>query len=418
MHILCSFLLLTLVIIDFLNISWKGDFIGCDLFWLSVFYFAAGAIFSQSHRVTILIKFVINIVCFSLAFEKFCISINLIYQSATNSMYTKGNVTDEKIFIAQIILNSIQCFIFFAEIIISGVACFIYGREIQKKSFYNQKPIFGYLFFSIGTLFYGLIFCVCYIIFEIKKWNFLRFPLKQPFYPLANGFFALVVFIVQIYSFFYHQFITAALILQTIVFSLSLFVINSTATNLYYINSILQLSEINKITDSERIILVITFVLTAVAVFSCILNTICTIISLLGPKFYDESLDNIHEINTKLNNQFIFSISHLQHEKPKNKILKISEQTIPISELHIVKPIEEQTLYWSVKENPDIYKQTKQYFYENVPNLAYNSSYASSIKYFNNNNNTDTNKCLEKTPRADGNYIVSKPVYPIIQKKD
>lgn len=50
MHILCSFLLLTLVIIDFLNISWKGDFIGCDLFWLSVFYFAAGAIFSQSHR--------------------------------------------------------------------------------------------------------------------------------------------------------------------------------------------------------------------------------------------------------------------------------------------------------------------------------------------------------------------------------
>jgi hypothetical protein len=114
----------------------------------------------------------------------------------------------------------------------------IFGRHLTRTPYIHKgHTSVIHVVFSIGSLLYGIVMTGSYVVFELGKYRFNEVPIEVPFYRLANGPFALCVFVVQILCGIYQRFLLSVTLLQIILCALALFVLNSSITNVYYIVS-------------------------------------------------------------------------------------------------------------------------------------------------------------------------------------
>ncbi|KAI1724230.1 hypothetical protein Ddc_05444 [Ditylenchus destructor] len=383
-HVFWTFCLLILVVLGMCDLPWNGDYVGGDLLWIAILAFSTAVLWSSHQKTRHLLKFLLNIISFSIAAEKAFVTINLIYQSAAYPTYTNENVTDRKTYVGQIILHSVQCVVLFGEAITALYGSVIYGKEVAAQSSRNKYSSAVNLCFSMGTIFYGAVMTASYLLFEFGKWRYSEVPLEVPFYRLGNGPLAVVVFLIQIISSFSSQFFVASTILQVIVASLALFVISSAMTNVYYIQIIMRLRETIGLSGSERAVLIVALVLASVAVIACIVATAAGI-------FYSlRTLYILHHRRGRPEPPMEVSHGVVPTDQPYYGVGMLSTDGTtdsypfrnPAVHQIAIKPVEEQTLYWSADDNPYIYKSTKRFYEQSQPiDSGYPSSYASPTKY-------------------------------------
>ncbi|KHJ94406.1 hypothetical protein OESDEN_05663 [Oesophagostomum dentatum] len=176
-----------------------------------------------------------NVVCLGISVEKLCASINLIYQFSSYEIYVLG---DNRTFVAQIVLISVQTGIFAAEALTALASSCIFGREVNREqTFTNHISSEFPALLSVGTLFYAVVITGCYVVFELGKWRYNEVPIDVPFFRLGNGPLALAAVIVQLCSVCYPRLVTVSVILQIIVASLALFTLSPAITNVYFLVS-------------------------------------------------------------------------------------------------------------------------------------------------------------------------------------
>ncbi|KIH68591.1 hypothetical protein ANCDUO_01078 [Ancylostoma duodenale] len=178
-------------------------------------------------------RLAMNVVCLGIAVEKMCASINLIYQYSSYDIYVMG---ENRTFVAQIVLISVQTLVFAAEALTALASCFIFGREVNREqTFTNRISSELPVVLSLGTLFYAVVITGCYVVFELGKWRYSEVPIEVPFFRLGNGPLALAAFIVQLFCICHPRLLTVSVILQIIVAALALFTISPAITNVYFL---------------------------------------------------------------------------------------------------------------------------------------------------------------------------------------
>ncbi|VDM63686.1 unnamed protein product [Angiostrongylus costaricensis] len=183
LHLLWGAALLALCILGLLDVRWRGEFLGGDLLWIAILFASTGILSSHNYRAQVVTRLVMNIVCVSIAVEKMCASINLIYQYSSYEIFVRG--------------ESIT------------VIC------------------------AMGTLFYAVVITGCYVVFELGKWRYNEIPIDVPFFRIGNGPLALAAFIVQLFCLRQPWLLSVSVVLQIILASLALFTISPAITNVY-----------------------------------------------------------------------------------------------------------------------------------------------------------------------------------------
>lgn len=197
LHCFWAACLMALVLLGLCNLPWNGDFIGGDLLWQAVLFFATGVVASSNFPIMTTTRFVLNTVSLAVAVEKTFVSINLIYQSFTFDEYKRqGGDT----YTGRIVLNCCQCGVQFLEACTAFTGVVLYGKVITKSQTSQGGSNSVHAILSLGTLFYGIVMTGCYVVFELGKWRYSEAPMEVPFYRLANGPVALAAFVVQVSS--------------------------------------------------------------------------------------------------------------------------------------------------------------------------------------------------------------------------
>ncbi|KAI6205621.1 hypothetical protein M3Y94_00812700 [Aphelenchoides besseyi] len=353
-HVFWATCSMALVLLGLCQLPWNGDYIGGDMLWLAVLYFTTGVFGSTNMNVLVTTKFVFNVISLGLSVEKTCVAINLIYQSVTYPDYANEQVMPKNIFIGQIVLNSCQCLVLFGEVITSLIGAVIFGRHLTSVPYYIHNKVHSsaiHVVFSIGTLLYGIVMTGCYVVFELGKWRYNEVPIEVPFFRLSNGPFALAVFVVQFLCGIYQSAILLPVtVLQIIISSLALFVLNSAMTNVYYIKVLIENEDFISSTRDQHTILIVALVLAATAVLTCILAIICGVISILRSSYIMHRRSPGSDMAAVVTLDDAYGLPSTLTSSPR--------PFVPTT----FQPMEEQTLYWSAEENPYVYKSTKRYY--------------------------------------------------------
>ena len=180
-------------------------------------------------------RFTLNVIVFAIMAEKTLASVNLIYQSFTYDDYRRAGGDS---YTGRIVLHCCQCGVQFLGGVTALTGAVLYGRAITKVPHPHPSSNSLHSVISLGVLFYGVVLTGCYIVFELGKWRYSEAPMEVPFYRLGNGPLAIATFIVQLLCGIYPKLLLSATILQIIIASLALFVINSAITNVYYLVNI------------------------------------------------------------------------------------------------------------------------------------------------------------------------------------
>ncbi|CAD5229407.1 unnamed protein product [Bursaphelenchus okinawaensis] len=351
-HVFWACCLVALVVIGLIRTRWNGDFIGGDLLWLAMLFFTTGVLSSSKMNILVTTKCVLNVVSIGIALEKTCVSIHLIYQSATFSDYVNPRVLENDAYVGQIVLHSCQCLVLFGEFLTATVGAVIFGRHLIRTPFMHKThSTLVHTIFSVGTLLYGVVMTGCYVVFELGKWRFNEVPLEVPFYRLSNGPLALCVFVVQVLCAVYQPLLLSATILQIVVSSLALFVINSAITNVYYIQILLENEDFLNSSSDQHTILIVALVLAATAALCCVLCTFCGVISILRSSYI------MHRRHPGSESTAVAPLEDVPYALNST----MTSSPMPFMPT-AVQPMEEQTLYWSAEENPYVYKSTKRYY--------------------------------------------------------
>uniref|UniRef100_A0A0K0D4E6 Uncharacterized protein n=1 Tax=Angiostrongylus cantonensis TaxID=6313 RepID=A0A0K0D4E6_ANGCA len=208
-------------------------------------------------RAQVVTRLVMNIVCVSIAVEKMCASINLIYQYSSYEIFVRG---ESQTFIAQIVLISVQTMAFAAEALTALTCCIIFGKEIALPRIT--------VICSMGTLFYVVVITGCYVVFELGKWRYSEIPIDVPFFRIGNGPLALTAFIVQLFCLRQPWLLSVSVILQMILASLALFTISPAITNVYLLQGRLYYTSL-ALTPSQITIYDTALILSSGAALAC-----------------------------------------------------------------------------------------------------------------------------------------------------
>uniref|UniRef100_A0A914E6R3 Uncharacterized protein n=1 Tax=Acrobeloides nanus TaxID=290746 RepID=A0A914E6R3_9BILA len=345
LHIFWAACLMALVLLGLTNLPWNGEYIGGDLLWQAVLFFTTGVLGSSNINVSITTRFVLNVVSLAIATEKTCASVNLIYQAATYPAFKNAN---RDTYIGQLVLHSCQCGAQFGEALTALVGSILYGKALVKVP-YASKALTNsiHVLFSLGTLFYGVVLTGCYVVFELGKWRYSEVPMEVPFFRLGNGPLAVAVFIVQLLCSAYPRLLLPATILQIIVSALALFVINSTITNVYYIQILLGADDILRANPSQTTILEVGIILAAGAALACVIATACGVICALRSSYL------LHHRSPSSDSTAVMPLDDNNYGS-----MTSSPRLHPTA----IQPMEEQTVYWSADENPYFYQSSKRYY--------------------------------------------------------
>uniref|UniRef100_A0A914YQ05 Uncharacterized protein n=1 Tax=Panagrolaimus superbus TaxID=310955 RepID=A0A914YQ05_9BILA len=290
-------------------------------------------------------RFTFNVIALAIFVEKTFASINLIYQSWTFEEYRRAGGDT---YTGRIVLHCCQCGVQFFGALTALTGAIIYGRAITKIPHPHPSANSLHAIMSLGVLFYGIVLTGCYIVFELGRWRFSEAPIEVPFYRLGNGPLAIATFIVQILCGIYPKLLLSATILQIIIASLALFVINSAITNVYYLQVLLGADDILRANPNANTILQVAVILAAAAALACIIATFCSIICSLRSSYL------LHHRNPSSESTAVMPL-----EGSFNNTITSSPRGATAL---AVQPMEEQTVYWSADENPYFYQTSKRYY--------------------------------------------------------
>ncbi|CAD6187546.1 unnamed protein product [Caenorhabditis auriculariae] len=357
LHVLWGACLMGLCILGLLDTQWRGEFLGSDLLWLSILFATTGLMTSSNYSTMINTRFIMNVVCLGIAVEKMCASINLIYQYSSYDIYVNGN---NRTFIGQIVLIACQTGVYAAEALTALVCSIIFGREVSRQPNLTYR-IHG--IFALGTLFYAVVITGCYVVFEVGKWRYNEVPIEVPFFRLGNGPFAGAVFIVQVLCVAYPSMLAASSILNIIVASLALFTISSCITNVYYLQRLIQATDLLPTTSAQQTIYQVAIILAAGAALACVICTLCATICSLRSSYI------LHHRSTSPDSTVVVPLNEEQFGSGSLHLGSSNIRTIsrpPTSAVHSpaggVQQMEEQSVYWSADENPFYYHTSKRFY--------------------------------------------------------
>uniref|UniRef100_A0A0K0F0W6 H(+)-exporting diphosphatase n=1 Tax=Strongyloides venezuelensis TaxID=75913 RepID=A0A0K0F0W6_STRVS len=282
-YILLSCCLIALMVLGLVELPWNGIYIGGDLLCPLMLFLATGIFFSKYFKNFVTIRFVLSICSLCIAVEKTCATANLIYQSADRDIFIKG---DQDIYVGQIVLYSVQAFILGLIALTSLLGSILYGRciiSIPDPSHDNKQGLS--IFFSLGTLFYGVILTGCYVVFELGYWRYDARYLESPFFRMGNGPLAIGVFFVQFLCACYSKFLISTIILQTIVAGLASYTISWAITNTYYLQVIINAADILQNNPSTETIVEVGLILAAGAALACVIGMLCSAIIIMKSSF-------------------------------------------------------------------------------------------------------------------------------------
>ncbi|PAV70623.1 hypothetical protein WR25_02032 [Diploscapter pachys] len=366
LHVLWGACLMALCILGLLNVLWRGEFVGGDLCWLSILFITTGILGSNNYGAMINIRFIMNIVCLGIAVEKMCASINLIYQFASYDAYVRG---PNKQYIGQIVLISIQTGVFAAESLTALTCAILFGRELSRvPSTTYRSASAPQLLFSLGVLFYAIVITGCYVVFEVGKWRYNEIPIEVPFFRIGNGPLAGAVFIVQVFTLAYPSLLAASTILHVVIAALALFTISPAITNVYYIQKFLQAADIIRATSTQETIYQVALILAAGATLACVIATLCSTLCCLRSSYllHHRATSPGSTVVAPLGDENVGSLGSgslrvgipgpmIQH--PARMQPSGAQRT-----QSPLRPIEEQSMYWSADENPHYYHTSRRYY--------------------------------------------------------
>ncbi|GMT32503.1 hypothetical protein PFISCL1PPCAC_23800 [Pristionchus fissidentatus] len=387
LHAFWSACLLALTIIGYLDLVWRGEFLGGDLLWVSALFLATSIIYSGNHVAHSSAKFVMNVVCAGIAVEKMCASIHLIYEYAAYRTY-RDNMVQET-YIGQLVLICITTAVYAAALATSLWGSIMYGREtvaVRKHTFKHSTGV--HLFFSVGTLFYAVIITGCYVVFELGKWRFEQVPIDNPFFRLGNGPFALCVFIVQIYCLTDWRLLTVSACLHTVLAALAQFTISPAISNVYYIANLISARDQIVVSTDVDAIWTVALILAAGATLACVIATTSSVIQAHRSMFllhhgagsnsstvapleeHFGSMQGGSPMGSAVAATDAAEIaaghayySHYGAAAPaaySNHGMQTTMQQGGV--LNPPMPMEEQSVYWSADENPFYYHTSKRYY--------------------------------------------------------
>uniref|UniRef100_A0A0N5B162 Lantibiotic ABC transporter permease n=1 Tax=Syphacia muris TaxID=451379 RepID=A0A0N5B162_9BILA len=352
--IFASLCLMALVVMGLVNLPWNGVFVGGDLLWLVVLFFCTGILGILTSTSLLSIRFVLAVATFAIALEKMCVSINLVYQSATYESFKRG---DNDTYIGQIVLYSVQLGIFFFTALVSLALTVLSGRcLVQQEVLIQKQPVGLQICLSFGVLFYGVVMTGCYVVGELGKWRFSETSLEVPFYRLANGPFAIAVFFIQIISIWNPQLLIASITLQISAAALAFFTLSSAITNTYYIQQLLSANDVIRTNANQNTIYIVAVALAASASLACVLCTFFETISALRSSYI---------LHYKSSNSDSTVLAPLE-ESYGTMGTVLNSQTRSVTgqpmQQQVIQEREEQSVYWSADENPYFYQASKRYY--------------------------------------------------------
>uniref|UniRef100_A0A0K0ED12 Protein RFT1 homolog n=1 Tax=Strongyloides stercoralis TaxID=6248 RepID=A0A0K0ED12_STRER len=282
-YIVLSCCLITLMVLGLVELPWNGIYIGGDLLCPLMLFLATGIFFSKYFKNFVTIRFVLSICSLCIAVEKTCATANLIYQSADREIFINGK---QEIYVGQIVLYSVQAFILGIISLISLLSSILYGRKIisiPDPIHENNQGLS--IFFSLGTLFYGVILTGCYVVFELGYWRYDARYLDSPFFRIGNGPLALGVFVVQFICACNSKFLISTIILQTIVAGIASYTLSWAITNTYYLQIIINSSDILQNNPTSETVVEVGLILAAGASLACVIGMLCSAIVIMKSSF-------------------------------------------------------------------------------------------------------------------------------------
>uniref|UniRef100_A0A0N4Z8T4 Solute carrier family 40 protein n=1 Tax=Parastrongyloides trichosuri TaxID=131310 RepID=A0A0N4Z8T4_PARTI len=281
--IILSCCLLALMVLGLVELPWNGIYIGGDLLTPAVLFLATGIFFSKYFKNFVTIRFVLSICSLCIAVEKTCATANLIYQSVDREIFIQGN---HDVYVGQIVLYSVQAFILGAVALTSLGSCILYGNSIITLPDPSRENNQGLsIFFSLGTLFYGVVLTGCYVVFELGYWRFDARYLDYPFFRMGNGPLALGVFVVQFICACHPKLLISTIILQTIVAGIASYTLSWAITNTYYLQVIIGAQDILQSTTNALTIVEVGLILAAGATLACVIAMLCSAIVIMKSSY-------------------------------------------------------------------------------------------------------------------------------------
>ncbi|VDK29511.1 unnamed protein product, partial [Gongylonema pulchrum] len=136
LHLIWALFLMALVVLGLVDVSWNANYIGADLFWLTVLIFATGLLYMVHSSTQLSAQFVLGFICFTCALEKTCSSINLVYQAATYPAFTRS---PEDAYIGRLVLHCVQLAVLAFETLTGLLSVILFGRALKRHYRFAAK---------------------------------------------------------------------------------------------------------------------------------------------------------------------------------------------------------------------------------------------------------------------------------------
>ncbi|CAG9530716.1 unnamed protein product [Cercopithifilaria johnstoni] len=341
LHFIWGVLLLALVVLGLIDVSWNANYIGADLMWLAVLFFATGILYVTYSGSKLSVHFLLGFICFTCSLEKMCSSINLTYQSASYPTFIEG---PKDAFIGRLILHCMQLTILFLETFTALFSVIIYGSALRHR--YRQAVKHSTcmnVIWLLGNMLYGIVFTGCHIAFILSYSAFSEWLIEIPFFEMGNGLLVFGIAILQALSLCFPAFLLSATVLNVIAGSIALFVISYAISNTYLLATLLF-----TVDRFRWVIVVVALILTTSATIACIVCTFCSTFAVLS---------FLRAMHRKLTSAASTAILY-----EENNYGTLQTLASPQLQRSPVRHMEEQSIYWSTDENPYYYQTSKRYY--------------------------------------------------------
>ncbi|VBB30058.1 unnamed protein product [Acanthocheilonema viteae] len=302
LHFIWGLLLIALVVLGLVDVSWNVNYIGADLMWLAVLFFATGLLCITYSGSQLSTHFLLEFICFTCSLEKMCASINLTYQSATYPAFIHG---PKDAFFGRLILHSIQLAILFLGSLTALFSLIIYGSALRQR--YRRAIKHStcmHIILLLGNMFYGIVLIGCHVVFTLGYWRFSESLVEIPYFQMGNG---LLVFGISILQ---------AAMLFTV--------------------------------EEFRWIIEVALILTACATAACVTCSFCSAFAVVS---------FLYAVNQRpASSTSTIVLCEENNYGTLRTLVSPQLQTPPVRQM------EEQSIYWSTDENPYYYQASKRYY--------------------------------------------------------
>ncbi|KAL3990305.1 putative integral membrane protein [Acanthocheilonema viteae] len=340
LHFIWGLLLIALVVLGLVDVSWNVNYIGADLMWLAVLFFATGLLCITYSGSQLSTHFLLEFICFTCSLEKMCASINLTYQSATYPAFIHG---PKDAFFGRLILHSIQLAILFLGSLTALFSLIIYGSALRQR--YRRAIKHStcmHIILLLGNMFYGIVLIGCHVVFTLGYWRFSESLVEIPYFQMGNGLLVFGISILQALSLCFPALLLSVIILNVIAGSIALFIVSYAISNTYFLAAMLFTVE------EFRWIIEVALILTACATAACVTCSFCSAFAVVS---------FLYAVNQRpASSTSTIVLCEENNYGTLRTLVSPQLQTPPVRQM------EEQSIYWSTDENPYYYQASKRYY--------------------------------------------------------